>query len=311
MSRARAPTAPTCWRSSTESSPRPVPGEQVEAFVSRGGDTEVRVYEGEVEHFVSAQARGHRHPRHPRRPHRLRLRRHARRGGDRRGVGRGARQRHSSARSTSGPASPSPTASPSTEQDALERRAGGVPDRAQDRPRQGARAADARAPTRASGSTTPTTPTPSGEAAVATTTGIRQCGPRERLLRQRVDARRRRRRDADRLRLQRRALARRVRPRVAAREAADRATRLLGRDQAAVERTTVVFDPFVTAQLLGIISSTLNGEAVVKGRSLFKDRLGDQVAPPFVSARRRSDQSARLHRDRRRRRGPRRPPQRL
>ena len=34
------------------------PGEQVEAFVSRGGDTEVRVYQGEVEHFVSAQAEG-------------------------------------------------------------------------------------------------------------------------------------------------------------------------------------------------------------------------------------------------------------
>ena len=35
-----------------------VPGEQVEAFVSRGGDTEVRIYEGEVEHFVSAQSEG-------------------------------------------------------------------------------------------------------------------------------------------------------------------------------------------------------------------------------------------------------------
>ena len=34
------------------------PGEQVEALVSRGGDTEVRVYQGEVEHFVSAQAEG-------------------------------------------------------------------------------------------------------------------------------------------------------------------------------------------------------------------------------------------------------------
>ena len=27
-------------------------GEQIEAFVSRGGETEVRVYEGKVEHFV-------------------------------------------------------------------------------------------------------------------------------------------------------------------------------------------------------------------------------------------------------------------
>ena len=34
------------------------PGEQVEAYVSRGLSTEVRVYEGEVEHFVSAQSEG-------------------------------------------------------------------------------------------------------------------------------------------------------------------------------------------------------------------------------------------------------------
>ncbi|MBJ7508027.1 MAG: hypothetical protein JHD37_02145, partial [Ilumatobacteraceae bacterium] len=32
------------------------PGEQVEAYVSRGLSTEIRVYEGEVEHFVSAQS---------------------------------------------------------------------------------------------------------------------------------------------------------------------------------------------------------------------------------------------------------------
>src|SRR5262245_29584105 len=33
-------------------------GEQLEAFVSRGGETEVRIYEGEIEHFVSAQSEG-------------------------------------------------------------------------------------------------------------------------------------------------------------------------------------------------------------------------------------------------------------
>ena len=69
----------------------------------------------------------------------------------------------------------------------------------------------------------------------------------------------------------------------AAQEAADRATRLLGAKKPASARTTVVLDPFVTAQFLGIISSTLNGEAVVKGRSLFKDRLGDEIAAPSVS----------------------------
>ncbi len=69
----------------------------------------------------------------------------------------------------------------------------------------------------------------------------------------------------------------------AAREAVDRATRLLGATQPPSKRLTVVLDPFVTAQFLGVISSTLNGEAVVKGRSLFRDRLGEVVAAPGVT----------------------------
>ena len=69
----------------------------------------------------------------------------------------------------------------------------------------------------------------------------------------------------------------------AAREASERATRLLGATKPASKRTTVVLDPMVTAQFLGVISSTLNGEAVVKGRSLFAERLGDEVAAPLVT----------------------------
>lgn len=69
----------------------------------------------------------------------------------------------------------------------------------------------------------------------------------------------------------------------AAGEAADRATRLLGATKPDSKRTTVVFDPYVTAMLLGVVSSTLNGEAVAKGRSLFKDRVGDQVAHPLFT----------------------------
>ena len=34
------------------------PGEQIEAFVSRDAETDVRIYEGEVEHFVAAQTEG-------------------------------------------------------------------------------------------------------------------------------------------------------------------------------------------------------------------------------------------------------------
>jgi PmbA protein len=69
----------------------------------------------------------------------------------------------------------------------------------------------------------------------------------------------------------------------AASEAVDRATRLLGATQPPSKRVTVVLDPFVTAQFLGVISSTLNGEAVVKGRSLFRDRIGETVAAPLVT----------------------------
>ena len=69
----------------------------------------------------------------------------------------------------------------------------------------------------------------------------------------------------------------------AAKEAADRATRLLGATKPSSRRLTVVLDPFVTAQFLGIISSTLNGESVIKGRSLFKDRVGEQVASPLFT----------------------------
>ena len=44
-----------------------------------------------------------------------------------------------------------------------------------------------------------------------------------------------------------------------------------------------MLDPFVTAQLLGILGATLSGEAVLKGRSLFADRLGEEVASPLLT----------------------------
>ena len=69
----------------------------------------------------------------------------------------------------------------------------------------------------------------------------------------------------------------------AARDAADRATRLLGATKPASKRLTIVLDPFVTAQFLGVMSSTLDGESVVKGRSLFRDRLGEPVASELVT----------------------------
>ena len=69
----------------------------------------------------------------------------------------------------------------------------------------------------------------------------------------------------------------------AAADAARRATRLLGATKPASGRVTVVLDPFVTAQLIAIIGSTFSGEAVLKGRSLFAERLGEEVAAGVVT----------------------------
>ncbi|MEM9036499.1 MAG: TldD/PmbA family protein [Actinomycetota bacterium] len=69
----------------------------------------------------------------------------------------------------------------------------------------------------------------------------------------------------------------------AAADAGRRATQLLGATKPESERLTVVFDPYVTAQLLGIIGGTLNAESVLKGRSLFAERLGEEVAAADVT----------------------------
>lgn len=45
----------------------------------------------------------------------------------------------------------------------------------------------------------------------------------------------------------------------------------------------MVLDPWVSAQFLGIVGGTLSGEMVQKGRSLFAERLGDNVAAPGVT----------------------------
>ena len=66
-------------------------------------------------------------------------------------------------------------------------------------------------------------------------------------------------------------------------DAADRATRLLGAAKAPTRRLTVVLDPYVTARLLGIVGATLSGDAVLKGRSLFADRMHESVAAPSLT----------------------------
>ena len=64
----------------------------------------------------------------------------------------------------------------------------------------------------------------------------------------------------------------------AATMAAERATQMLGASQPSSRKITVILDPLVTAQFLGLLSSALSGEAVLKGRSMFAERAGEDVA---------------------------------
>jgi len=69
----------------------------------------------------------------------------------------------------------------------------------------------------------------------------------------------------------------------AARDAVERAVRMLGATKPPSARTTVVLDPWVTAQLLGVVAGMLAGDEVVKGRSPFAGRVGEEVASPRVT----------------------------
>ncbi len=69
----------------------------------------------------------------------------------------------------------------------------------------------------------------------------------------------------------------------AAGDAVERATRLLGAKKPKSCVSDIILDPWVTAQFLSIVGGTLSGEAVVKGRSLFRERLGEAVAADCVN----------------------------
>jgi PmbA protein len=77
-------------------------------------------------------------------------------------------------------------------------------------------------------------------------------------------------------------------PGEAALDAATRATRLLGASQTSSRRLPVVFDPLVTRSVLALLGAALSGEAILKGRSVFVGRDGEQVAAAGVTRQRRS-----------------------
>ena len=66
-------------------------------------------------------------------------------------------------------------------------------------------------------------------------------------------------------------------------EAADRALALVGARQPESRRCPVVLDAFVAASFVGFIGSMLSADAVQRGRSLFADREGDEVAASVLA----------------------------
>lgn len=66
-------------------------------------------------------------------------------------------------------------------------------------------------------------------------------------------------------------------------EAAARALRLLGGAPVESQRLTVVLEPRLAASLVGIVGGTLTGDRLLKGRSLFAGRVGEQVASPLFT----------------------------
>jgi PmbA protein len=69
----------------------------------------------------------------------------------------------------------------------------------------------------------------------------------------------------------------------AATDAVMRSVRLLGAGKAPSERLTVVLEPYVTSQFLGLVAEMLSGEAVLKGRSAFAGRVGEQIGAPSLT----------------------------
>jgi PmbA protein len=72
-------------------------------------------------------------------------------------------------------------------------------------------------------------------------------------------------------------------PEAIGREAAERALAMLGAGRAQPRRAPVVFDEFTAASLVGIAAAALSGEAVLRGRSPFVGRSGEQIASSVLT----------------------------
>jgi PmbA protein len=72
-------------------------------------------------------------------------------------------------------------------------------------------------------------------------------------------------------------------PEQVGRTAAQRTLRRLGARQVPTAEVPVVFDPEAAAEILGTLFSAISGYAVFRNATFMKDRLGEEVASPFLT----------------------------
>ena len=65
--------------------------------------------------------------------------------------------------------------------------------------------------------------------------------------------------------------------------AAKKAVRMLKADSITTQTASLVLDPYVASNFLGVLSAALSAEAVQKGRSVFAKKIGDKVASAKVT----------------------------
>lgn len=72
-------------------------------------------------------------------------------------------------------------------------------------------------------------------------------------------------------------------PNFVATEGAVKAVRMLGAKTIHTQNTTVVFDPYVATNFLGLLSSGLSAESVQKGKSLMAGKINQKVSSGLIS----------------------------
>jgi len=72
-------------------------------------------------------------------------------------------------------------------------------------------------------------------------------------------------------------------PQKIGKEAAQKAVRMLGAKEISTQKATVVLDPYIVTNFLGVLSPSLSAESVQKGKSVFAGKIGEMVAAKNVS----------------------------